>query len=120
MKNKELIKLNTEEENFLIRYIKIFNHDKDVRRGNYLIFIDKNGFIELQNFFVAKNNNRDIEKFLLKEYNNCSNRFNFTCRKLTKLYYEKSGVKIGKTTINKILNNNLGLRYRKTPIKTNR
>ena len=94
MKNKELIKLNTEEENFLIGYIKIINHDKDIKRGNNLIFIDKNRFIELKNFFVAKNNNSDIENFLIEEYNNCENRFNFTCRKLSKLYYEKSGVKI--------------------------
>ena len=64
VKNKELIKLNTEEENFLIGYIKIINHEKDIKRGNNLIFIDKNLFLELKNFFVEKNNNSDIEKFL--------------------------------------------------------
>ena len=69
----------------------------------------------LQNFFNIdkKTEPEEIETFLI-------NQFNFTCRKLSKKYKEMAGKNIGKNKINNILRNRLGLRYRKTTIKTSK
>lgn len=122
VKNKNLIKLNDTEVNFITEFIKNINKRKKTSFKNSYIKINKEIYFSLQNFFnIEKTKENDsIENFLIDEFNDLTNRTNFTCRKLAKKFKEITGKKIGKTSINNIIRNRLGLRYRKTTIKTNK
>lgn len=122
IKNKNLIKLNVTEVNHILNFINNINKKEQIYHKNRFIKINKDFYLTLQNFFnIDKKTEPDeIETFLINQFNDLNNRTNFTCRKLSNKYKEMTGKNIGKTKINNILRNRLGLRYRKTTIKTSK
>ena len=61
--NKELIKLNDEEEKFLLDYINNIKREKDIRKGKIFVSVNKKIFYELNNFFETNKNFSDVENF---------------------------------------------------------
>jgi len=120
IKDKNRIKLVDKEIETLQNIIaKSFLKD-DIKKNNLFITIDKTIADDLFNLYKKPTQRNPLELFLIDEYSKIENRTNFTCRKLARKYKEITNENISKSTINNILKNNLGLRWRKTIIKNNK
>ena len=120
IKDKNRIKLVDKEIETLQNIIaKSFLQD-DIKKNNLFIKIDKTIADDLFNLYKKPTQRNPLELFLIEEYSKIENRTNFTCRKLARKYKEITNENISKSTVNNILKNNLGLRWRKTIIKNNK
>lgn len=74
----------------------------------------------LFNIYKKSIQRSSLELFLIEEYSKTENHTNFACLKLARKFKEITNENISKSTINNILKNNLGLRWRKTAIKNSK
>lgn len=120
IKDRNRIKLTGKEVEALNNIIAKSFLKSNIINNNLFITIDKTLADDLFNLYKKPLQRNPIELFLIEEYSNLKNRTNFTCRKLARKYKELTNKNISKSTINNILKNNLGLRWRKTVIKNNK
>ena len=120
IKDKNRIKLSDKECESLKNIIaKSFLKD-DIKNNHSFISVEKNLADDLFNLYKKPIQRSSLELFLIEEYSKTENRTNFTCRKLARKFKEITNENISKSTINNILKNNLGLRWRKTSIKNSK
>jgi transposase len=120
IKDKNRIKLSDKECESLKNIIaKSFLKD-DIKNNHSFISVEKNLADDLFNIYKKPIQRSSLELFLIEEYSKTENRTNFTCRKLARKFKEITNENISKSTINNILKNNLGLRWRKTAIKNSK
>ena len=70
-------------------------------------------------FSDIKLNNNPLKEFLFGQ-SNSNDRNNFSVRKLSRKFEEKTRLKTSKSTIHNYLKNLLGLKYLKTTVKTDK
>ena len=120
LKNKNLIKLNKDEILILKNISKsIYSQKIEGFINTDFIDIQEEMYSKLLDFSSAKTKKSDIGEYISQKILQTNNRSEISCRKLADDYYHTTGVKIGKSTINNIMRNELGLRYLKTTLKTN-
>lgn len=118
--DKNRIKLSNAEYKYLEQLILNIETRHEINKGNQFIGIENRLAKEIFNFFQPPKTRNPLEQFLLEEFSNQESRTNFTCRKLAKKYESITKISISKSTIYNILKNRLGLKWRKTTIKTNK
>ena len=119
LSNKNSIKLNNDEISFLQSIIDSIQIEKSINEKEEFISIEKDMFDKINLYFKVSRLKTPLITYLEDKIKNSTNRANISCRKLANDYFIDTGNKVGKSTINNILKNNLGYRYLKTCIKNN-
>ena len=120
LQNKNRMKLSEQQLLFLKEIyreniqLKESFHDKDL----YLT-IDETIFEQIKNYNTQTKPISELSLYLKNKILESKNRSNLSCRKLANDYYQNTGKKVGKTTVNNILKKELGFRYLKTTLKNN-
>ena len=121
LNNKNLIKLNDKELSFLKEKIKTLELDlQESKKNNNFIELDIDTAIEINKYFNFERKKSKIELFVEDKLKNNKSREDISCRKLAQLYFDETGEKISKTTINNLIKNNLSLSYLKSTVKTSK
>lgn len=120
IKNLNRLKLTNQESLFLKNFIEKSKMQEEIKNKNFFITIDKSLAHDLFNLYNKPVERNSLELFLLEEYSKSENRTNFTCRKLSRKYKEITNKSISKSTINNILKNVLGFKWKKTVIKNSK
>ena len=120
IRDKNRLKLSNDEFKYLEQIISDMEIKNEISKGNEFIGIENKLAKDLFNFYQQPKTRNPLEQFLLEEFAKQESRTNFTCRKLAKKYESITKISIGKSTIYNILKNHLGLKWRKTTIKTNK
>ena len=120
LKNKNHIKLNQEELSFL----KMFYNQNHLKASQFekqedFLDIDKNIYEQIINYNKDNKILSPLGHFLKQRILKSDNRTQISCRKLAKEYADKTGNKVGKSTVNNVIRKELGLRYLKTNYKSN-
>ena len=119
IQNKNPIKLNNEEINFLANKIEEINIVSNLDKINDFIELEEEICQKIINFKQENNKEDEVIKFLKEKIFNSKNRDNISCRKLSALYLKETGKFICKSTIHKLIKNKLGLHYVQTCKKSN-
>jgi hypothetical protein len=119
LKNKNNIKLNTEEIAFLNKIYDELKILKSVKHGDELITLDSKIYEQINSFFKIESSKFQLAKYLENKIINLSNRAQLSCRKLSNDYYKETGMKVSKSTINNVIRKQLGFHYRKSTLKRN-
>ena len=118
VKDKNRIKLTLKELTFFQDMIHRMKTDEEIKSGCEFIKVNSELANDLNNFFKAPKYTGLLESFLINELSDQSNRVNCTCRKLAKKFKTQYNQQISKSTVHNKLKKVLGLRWRKTTIKT--
>lgn len=118
LQNKNLIKINKEDIDLLKNIVNDIKIEKIINSNELFIEIPFKFFKKINEYNPEKKENNELIDFIKNEINNNTNRSNISCRKLSKLYEQKTGKKIGKSTIHKILRKKMDYRFLKTTYKT--
>lgn len=119
LSDKNKIKLNQNEISFLTDIydqIKLF---KGIKEGDKIISLDSKVYDSIISYFKIDVPKSDLSKFLEKKILNSKNRAKLSCRKLANEYFKETGIKVGKSTVNNKIRNELGFHYLKTTLKRN-
>lgn len=119
IQNKNSVKLNKVELDFLSDKINEINILTNTRGIDDFIEIDEQIGNNLKNFKPLNNTEDEVTNFVENKIKNSKNRAEISCRKLSTLYLQEKGKFICKSTIHKIIKNKLGFRYIKTCKKSN-
>lgn len=120
IKNKNNLKLNDSEVQLLQNKILQLEKEKEIDKGNSIIYIDINLANDLDSFKKDKYESKDqLKLFLLNEFNKSQNRSQLSVRKLAKKYEAETGNKTSKSTIHNCLRKKLGYKYLSTTVKNN-
>jgi transposase len=119
VKNSNRLKLKKHEYYEIDKLINKIELDKFISKSDEIIYMDKSLVEDLNNFFKVEKSNNDLKTFLLNENKN-ENKNNFTVRKLANKYQELTGNKVSKSTVHNCLKKELGFKYLKTTIKTDK
>ncbi len=114
LQNKNLIKINKEDIDLLKNIVNDIKIEKIINSNELFIEIPFKFFKKINEYNPEKKENNELIDFIKNEINNNTNRSNISCRKLSKLYEQKTGKKIGKSTIHKILRKKMDYRFLKT------
>lgn len=117
--DKNKIKLNQSEISFLTEIynqIKIF---KGIKEGDKIISLDSKVYDSIMSYFKIDIPKSHLSKFLEGKILNTKNRAKLSCRKLANEYFTETGIKVGKSTVNNKIRNELGFHYLKTTLKRN-
>lgn len=113
--NPNSLKLSKNE---LETFLNIINSiEREKLTEDKLISVHKNIIDKLNEFFKINIKYDALTSFIIKKFEMPGNTFNITCRKLSNEYFDETGIKVSKSTINNIIKNNLGFRYIKTAFK---
>ena len=112
--NRNLIKLNKNELDFLTNKINEINLISNIDEINDYIELDEEITQKLIKFKPLNNNEDEVNKFIMDKIRSSENRDNISCRKLSALYLKETGKFICKSSIHKLMKNKLGLHYLKT------
>ena len=112
-KNKNSLKVNENELNYLNSLIEKIDLDKDYKNKTVFIMIKASTFNTIKRYTQIKEIDDPLTRFIKEQLDNVENRNLLSCRKLTNLYYEKTGNKTNRTSVNKIIREKLGYRYKK-------
>ena len=119
LNNKNFIKLNTEETEFLRSIYQKIEIQKKVSKNDSLIHLDVDMYDKIQLYFNIPKKNSELCTFISKKLASEKDRKKISCRKLSNAYFEERGKKVSKSTIHNILRKEMGLHYLKTTFKTN-
>ena len=120
IKDLNRLKLTDKECLFLKKYIEKSKVLEGINNKNLFVTLDKSLVDELFNSYKKPIERSPLELFLLEEYSKSENRANFTCRKLSRKFMEITNQRISKSTINNILKNKFGFKWKKTVIKNSK
>lgn len=121
VKDINSLKLKNNEIQSIQYLIDKLDLDKTLFKSNEIIYIKKETADDINNYFIkTKNNNNPLKSFLINELNSEKDHNNITVRKLSSKYEKISGKRISKSTIHNCLKKELGYKYMKTTIKTNK
>lgn len=120
LEDKNRIKLTKKEYEFLKNIVNNISFpNKDNNPNNYeYIELTPEKSEQIKKFFKINPELNDAEKYTLKKIQDNAYKDKITCRKLSKSYYDDTGIKFSKDYFNKILKNKFGMSYLKTTIKT--
>ena len=119
LKNKNLIKLSDNEIIYL-KYIYTHLEEKNnLIKANDIIYLDESLYDRINKFNANQKYHTKLSLFLETTILQSDNRAKISCRKLANEYFKKTGEKIGKSTVNNVLRNDLGFRFLKTVPKSN-
>lgn len=119
LKQKNLIKLNQNEISLLQNEINNIQLVKSIKENETFLEMPKNLLDSLNQLKQSINIESEAEIFIKSKIDNCTNRSEITCRKLSKLYTESTGKYISKSTVNNIIRDKLRYRFLKTTYKSN-
>jgi hypothetical protein len=119
LKNKNLIKVNTNELKYLEEKIEEILITKDIVNKTEYIKIPLDSIYKITNYVTRNEIDNQLTNFIKLKFAESQNREGLTCRKLTKEYFDTTGIKTNRTTINKIIREKLGYKYLKTCLKNN-
>lgn len=95
--------------------------DKTLFKSNEIIYIKKENADDINNYFIKTQNiNNPLKSFLINELNSDKDHNNITVRKLSSKYEKNKWEANHKSTIHNCLKKELGYKYMKTTIKTNK
>lgn len=121
LNNKNLIKLNKSEYNFLLTKIEDLKQYSEIENNNNnFIELDINIISDINKYFKVDRKKNEVEKYVEIKLKESKTREKLSCRKLSKSYFEDTGKSISKTYINNILKNSFGLSYLKSTVKNNK
>lgn len=120
IKDKNLIKPNSEHINFLTDLVNKIYIERDIEKKRQFVNIPKEIYQKLIDFSNSKPLEDPLVKFIKDKFDSEQNKANLTCRKLCSAYLEEKGLHTNRQTICNIIKNQLGYRYRKSKIKNNR
>ena len=109
--------MNEHEFNFALEEIRNLNLIVEKNSEINYIELSLEEIKSINNYFSVEPNNDDIVDWIRKKISNNKNRENFSCNKLSELYFIEKGMKLSKTKIYYILKNNLNFHYLKTSTK---
>lgn len=114
--NKNSLKLSdlqiTFLESYINEHIKLWNKNKELDLIQIWPFFENS----LNNLEIIQPKNNNISLFIEEIIKNNIGK-HISCRKLSKLFEEKNGIKISKSKIHYILKNQLKYKYLKTSVK---
>jgi hypothetical protein len=116
---KILLKINSDDINLLKNIVNDINIEKIINTNESFIEIPFK-YLKILNECIPKKKENELIEFIKNEINNNKNRSNISCRKLFHLYEIKTGKKIGKSTIHKILRKKMNYRFLKKTYQTNK
>lgn len=119
LQQKNLIKLNPNEFSLLLNEINIIQLKISIKENETFIEMPKILLDSLNKLSQNQKIESEAENFIKNKIDNCKNRSEITCRKLSKLYTESTGKYISKSTVNNIIRDKLGYRFLKTTYKNN-
>lgn len=119
IQNKNLLKVNLKELHSLEEKIDSIILDKDMEKKTEYIKIPLYAINKVSNYVTRKEIDNPLTQFLKNKFLENKNREELSSRKLTKEYFDKTGFKTNRTTVNKIIREKLGYRYLKTCVKNN-
>ena len=117
--NKNSLKINADEINILIKNIEEIEITKSINKGETFIEISKSLLDNINNLKKIQKPETDVELFIKEKIMNSKNRSEITCRRLALAYFENTGKKVSKSSVNNIIKNRLGFRYLKTTYNNN-
>lgn len=120
LNNKNNLKLNNEEIDFLkskIEQISIF-YDKNTNNNN--ITIPLTVFQKINSFIPKLNEENEETLYIKKLLDTQQNKGFLSCRRISEKYFLDTGKKMSKTKVNNILRNKLNYRFLKSTIKNSK
>lgn len=115
--NKKLILVNEKEKQKLNDIIKEILIEKESEYNTNFVKIPENTFINLKNYINIKEKKDPLISFVKDLFETTEERSSLSCRKITNLYFSRTGKKTNRTTINKIIKNILGYKFLRTAPK---
>jgi hypothetical protein len=112
--NKKLILVNEFEIQKLTEKINEIQMIKDEDKETNFIKLPESKLSIIKNYIRIKEINEPLTNFIKEEFLFSDKRNLLSCRKLSNLYYIKTGRKASRTTINTIIRERLGYRFLKT------
>ena len=120
LQNKNRIKLSSEQLLFLKKiYHDTFHTKESLQKDQFYISIDESIFNLVKHYAQESKPQTELSSYLNNRILESENRAHLSCRKLANDFYQKTGKKVGKSTVNNILRKELGFRYLKTTLKNN-
>lgn len=116
--NKKLLLVTSSEILKINEIIKEIQITKEVEKETDFIKISETAFMFLKNYIKIKELKDPLTTFIKEQFDTCDERDSLSCRKLSTLYFIRTGKKISRTTINNIIRKKLGYRYLKTMPKS--
>ena len=116
-KNKNLLKVNEKEMKVLDNLIEEINMSKESENNTVFVTINTEIFNILRNYANIKEINDPLSLFIKKKFEDKEKRDLLSCRKLANQYFEETGNKTNRTTINNLIRKKFGYHYLKTIIK---
>ena len=120
VKNKNLIKVNPKELACLNSLIEDIELSRESDKNTVFITINKNVFETIKIYSTRKLLEDPLTNFIKNKFEDKDCRNFLSCRKLASLFYQETGKKTNRTTVNNIIKKRLGYRYLKTKAKTNK
>lgn len=115
--NKNLLKVNPQELSYLNQIIENIDLNKESDKGTIFITLKKEIFDKIINYTKIKEINDPLSSFIKSKFEEEENRNLYSCRKLATMFFEETGKKTNRTSINKIIRDKFGYRYLKTVLK---
>ena len=119
LKNKNLIKLTKNEEEYLRNLINEISIFHSLKNNEQFIEINANMYDKINNFKKIDTSSDQLAKYIKEKILSNNSRIGISCRKLAASYTKDTGNPVGKSTIQKIIRHKLGYRYLKTVKKSN-
>ena len=120
IKNKNYIKASTNEIMHLNEYIEKIDLTNESLKNSIFVPIKKETFNIIQNYVKIKEINDPLSSFIRSKFESTQNRNIYICRKLSNLFFEETGQKTNRTTVNNIIRKKLGYHFLKTTPKNNK
>ena len=117
LSNKNSIKLCFEEITLLKSISNSIDIEKYINKNENFFSIDRNMFDKINSYATVEKIKNPLVSYLEDIFKDDTSRINLSCRKLSEKYFNDTGLKAGKSTINNIMKKHLGLKYLKTAVK---
>ena len=113
-KDKNLLKVTKKELDTLDRKINEISLINDIKNKTTYISIKKETLDIIRNYLKVKEINDPLTSFIKNNLEDKDKRIFLSSRKIANLYFEKTGKKTNRTTVNTIIRKKLGFHYLKT------
>jgi len=120
VKEKNKLKLNESELEFLKKLINNISSSKTSNKSSKTIEIPFNIFTKINNYVPNIKENDKATEYIKSLSENQKDRSFLSCRRIANKYFKDTGNTISKTKVHNILRNKLNLRFRKTTIKNSK
>ena len=118
--NKNLIKVNSDEYDFLQFKVNEIYSFRNYNRNIQYVRLSKENYNRVEKFLMVNKAKDPIQDYIQNKIDNSADRRDLSCRKLAEKYKEETGNTVSKSKINQIIKYKMGYSYLKSTVKTNK